>query len=1334
MALSFKSKTYNNISSELAGIKAQKGSITAADISAVAKANEVSVEDIKGAAQDYREAFKQANELFDKTGFTTGREDFINYFTKEPRIGINEYTQRTARVVGRQTARAGKFLGQAFLPDETIDNLDEAYKHFVPESARKEIQLFLDPETNTAEEISGVIGSYALPVSTILNTGRLVAQTPMMAAKLSRLSKKAKTAATAGGYGVGYASAATLIEDPRISIYDEISSAIFGNEEATKKLEDLAKNPKDVEAQDYLEAFIRNLSIEGAFGAGIHSAGTIASSIAKSYRTGVLSPVKNKVTQIGDTTKKAARPYINKLDKITKPARRKTAQLFSSRMGTDDLFLASLLKRETAEEAAVIRADALAIELDKAISETVKNLRPLTPEEIKTIREGQKRGTVRKDIDPTTKEGREQIILDASNDYLKNSQLMGDDIQAEFPNLYPILKEMRDTLDEASDALPYGAGTLKGIIDKNKGFYINRSYKVFDSPSYKKELSKKLLKRQENLFKVKEINTRVAKGELSSAEGKTLKENLTDNVIEKAAQYVADQRNVGITHDSVQETLEKISRMEDVDTFTDFMQSLANKGRYTSSNDPLRQRQDIDVSIRELMGEVKDPRKNFVNTYVKLAKLNADYKFMEEIAGDLSVKFQNRVRKIREANPNLTENQAIKEAQEGLVNLSSGVGVEKLEWITKGANKFVKLSGDKGRETLERYKQQGKISLQKYNQDSRALNEGKSIKLPQIINPLQEVYADKAYADAIKNGLDVSLPDLKNSFANNMLRTAVGIQAGTQYAKTVANIPTHGKNMMGNIIMLTANGILPTGTSLKQAVKTTSSQLLNKNNKELAETLAEYVELGVTNSGIGLGIVRRNLKAAAGDSGKYIDDITALRKAKNVGKKAADLYQAEDDFFKIIHFENTKNYLRKVYPNMDNNTLKQMAAQRTRDMMPNYRLVPKFIKGLGYSPFGDFVSFPAEMVRTTKNLVKYTYDDAKTAAFNSSDSNFNREALLQALAGRVVGMGVAGSFGDVAQSMTMSAFGITDEQDKAMTYLNAPYYMNTNRIYLGPIQKDKKTGHVIAPTLYLGSYDPYSIIKVGAKAIHQGLLEGEPLSEYEQNKLLFGTLEQTVYPMVQPSMFTQGMIDFAKGKQDLSSPEMGISEALGKQLIDLFDPSYLKYMERRKNYYNKGLSDSLYTISEGDIDVPALLGIRRTNQDLSAGISRNIYTPISKIKKADNRLKQILNNPNATPEEVEEEYINAQKIRFEGFEELRSVIQLYKDVGYTVEGLTQDITMGGKKRQLQPNELEMLFSADQNVFVPTEPKPRETFQGPLTTIPDSVYNLYQRLYNTRIEK
>jgi len=164
------------------------------------------------------------------------------------------------------------------------------------------------------------------------------------------------------------------------------------------------------------------------------------------------------------------------------------------------------------------------------------------------------------------------------------------------------------------------------------------------------------------------------------------------------------------------------------------------------------------------------------------------------------------------------------------------------------------------------------------------------------------------------------------------------------------------------------------------------------------------------------------------------------------------------------------------------------------------------------------------------------------------------------------------------------------------------------------------------------------------------------------------------------------------------------------------------------------MSDNFYTISEGDIDVPAFFGFRRQDYDMSAGIGRNVFTPISQIKKADRTLKNVLNNPNATSEDVLKEYKNAQKERLEGFKNLRGVLQLYKDMGYSIEGLTQDITLGGKKRSLQPSELELIYSADQNVFVPSQLKPRETFQGPLADVPtDQINNIYQQLFNSRID-
>lgn len=1264
MSLSFKSDTYNNVISELSAIKAGKGKITSDDLSAVAKSLEIEVGDIKEAAKDYKQALADANTMADSLQANAKqRQQIIDTYTKERTLGAQPLQKMFREGVGA-TADAVGFLGEAFLPEETVDRISQAYKHTVPKSLRKDIQLFLDPVSSDIDKIGGAAMSYALPATGVIKGGKAVAQSsPYLLNWFHQLGTKAKLATKAGSYGVGYAAGATIIEDPRDNVFDYVSAEIFNNPEAKQRLEDLAKNPKDVEAKDYLDAFVRNLAIEGIGGAGIHSAGSLISGIARSYRSGGLAPVRNAVTQIGDTTRGAARPYIAPIALKTKPVRRKFAQLFSSRMGTDDNFLQALLRRETIDEQSVIKADGYASELQAELDKLPQQFQ--TDEFYEQV------------INPALQGNQDSILL----------------LQQQFPDLLQKISNMRNALDDLSSQLPVGAGELRTIIDNNKGVYINRTYKLFDDPTFKKELGKKLKTRPENLRKIREINQQVARGEISAQEGNALKNNLTDDVIERAAQTIANQRGIAINNPEVQETLEQIARIEDKETFTDFMESLAKKSRYSTSSKPLKKRQDIDVTIRDFMGEVKDPKKNFINTYVKLGNLNAQYKFLEEIAGQMSVRFQNRIRQIRQDNPNLTQDEAIAQAKEGLEDVSKEISADKrLEWIFNGAN-------------------QG-----------------------QIVNPLQNVYADKAYIDAIKNGFDVTLNDIKDSWLKTSLQTLAGIKGTTQYAKTVANVPTHGKNMLGNVVMLTANGILPTGTSVKQAVKTTANQLRNKNNRELADQLAEYVELGVTNSGVGLGIVRRNLNEAFKNSDKYLDKILGARKLKEAGKKAADVYQAEDDFFKIIHFERTKDYLKKVYPNLDDNTIKQMAAQRTRDLMPNYRLVPKFFKGLGYSPVGDFVAFPAEMIRITKNLGTYTLKDAKEAALRQSDENFNRAAMLNTVGLRLAGMTVAGSFGDVAQETTKAMFGIGDEQDRALTYLDAPYRINQDKIYLGPIEKDKKTDHVVVPTFYLGSYDPFSIVKVGAKSLHEQLLNGEELTDTEKNRLWGGTLEQTLFPFIGPSMFTETIIDMAQGKQDYDSPEKGFLANSLSKVVDLYDPGYLRYFEKRNNFEKSGLSNNLYSIPEGDVDFPAFLGFRRSTQDLSAGIGRNIMSPISKIQRADRKLKNIFNNPNATQEDIMTEYKNAQKERLEGFKELRGVIQLYKSAGYTLDGLTQDITLAGKKRQLQPSELEILNAANQNYFIASEPKARETFQGPLVPMSDELYNFYSQLNYSRIDK
>ena len=50
--------------------------------------------------------------------------------------------------------------------------------------------------------------------------------------------------------------------------------------------------------------------------------------------------------------------------------------------------------------------------------------------------------------------------------------------------------------------------------------------------------------------------------------------------------------------------------------------------------------------------------------------------------------------------------------------------------------------------------------------------------------------------------------------------------------------------------------------------------------------------------------------------------------------------------------------------------LDEEAASIVRNNIPNYDYVGSFIKGLRRFPVGNFVSFPAEIIRTSTNIVR----------------------------------------------------------------------------------------------------------------------------------------------------------------------------------------------------------------------------------------------------------------------------------------------------------------------------------------------------------------------------
>ena len=108
------------------------------------------------------------------------------------------------------------------------------------------------------------------------------------------------------------------------------------------------------------------------------------------------------------------------------------------------------------------------------------------------------------------------------------------------------------------------------------------------------------------------------------------------------------------------------------------------------------------------------------------------------------------------------------------------------------------------------------------------------------------------------------------------------------------------------------------------------------------------------------------------------------------------MYTAEDDFWKIGTFAAEKIRLGRAYEKAgvargtlvrnfagdmveyNENFIKHEAANIVRNNVPNYDYVSETIKGIRKLPIGNFMAFPAEIMRTSANIVKRALDEIGT--------------------------------------------------------------------------------------------------------------------------------------------------------------------------------------------------------------------------------------------------------------------------------------------------------------------------------------------------------------------
>ena len=170
--------------------------------------------------------------------------------------------------------------------------------------------------------------------------------------------------------------------------------------------------------------------------------------------------------------------------------------------------------------------------------------------------------------------------------------------------------------------------------------------------------------------------------------------------------------------------------------------------------------------------------------------------------------------------------------------------------------------------------------------------------------------------------------------------------------------------------------------------------------------------------------------------------------------------------------------------------IRQAASWYTRNTIPTYSKVPIAIQALRRTPFGNFVSFPAEMLRTTfNNLTISTKEAASTNPELRAMGIRGLLGLYTVLGG--ASMGIKGLYGSIT--------GIGDEEINLFKqYFAPPYQANSNILALNKPDKGK------FKVVDLSDFIPQSVVIEPIEAFFTKLREQKSLGDKDILEVFFG--------------------------------------------------------------------------------------------------------------------------------------------------------------------------------------------------------------------------------------
>jgi len=479
-----------------------------------------------------------------------------------------------------------------------------------------------------------------------------------------------------------------------------------------------------------------------------------------------------------------------------------------------------------------------------------------------------------------------------------------------------------------------------------------------------------------------------------------------------------------------------------------------------------------------------------------------------------------------------------------------------------------------------------------------------------------------------------------------------------QYGKTVLSPATQTRNFSSAGFFVANRGLLGNRASVTEAFKMMTDDIFAagkadvKNEIKLIENIREGIKYGALDENIVAAELRAVLTSMQRKGIKSTDELTALltkgqggqKWLKMAGEKASRVYAGGDNVWKWYAYNWYKSFLndyagkdlgkmqkwfrdvagreldlkqigrRQFETNTEkvDEAIRQAAGWYVRNTMPTYSMVPDLIKFVRVTPLGNFVSFPAEMIRTSFNTLKTNMREM------GSDDVILREMGYRGALGQFFALGGASM---ATKKIYSELTGVSEQLMNAyQAYIAPPFQRNANLI---PVSKPEDGRFKVVD---LSTFFPYDTISRPVEAainkFKMQQVEPQKTGSFLMDFFFShdGPFGELLSPFINRAIWTEALTEVLDNKKkeggaiysELDDPGIKFNKAL-KHIFKSMEPGAVS--TGRQLYY--GFKEEL-TPTGGSYDLnDVLFGLGTGIKPLKVDLHRSsdfILGDLSKVK------------------------------------------------------------------------------------------------------------------------